>query len=64
MNCTLEELAVLSLLRGNAKLTQRQIAAEVRKSDRTVKRIMAALQKKGYLERKNGKRNGYWEIEV
>lgn len=62
LNCTLEELAVLSLLKENSKMTQKQIATEVGKSDRTVKRIMAALQDKGYLERKNGKRNGYWEV--
>ena len=60
----MEELAVLSLLKENAKMTQKQIAVEVGKSDRTVKRIMAALQEKGYLERKNGKRNGYWKIEI
>ncbi len=62
LNCTLEELAVIQCVKNNPKITQRNIAAEIGKSERTVKNIMSALQEKGYLERKNGKRNGYWEI--
>jgi len=30
----------------------------------TVKRLTVSLQEKGILMRKNGKRNGYWEIKM
>ena len=40
----------------------REIAAEIGKSERTVKTITIALQEKNILRRVNGKRNGYWEF--
>ena len=42
--------------------TQKEIAAKIGKSERTVKSITIALQEKNILRRVNGKRNGYWEI--
>ena len=42
--------------------TLEEIATEIGKSERTVKSITIALQKKSILQRMNGKRNGYWEI--
>ncbi|MDR1758550.1 MAG: cell filamentation protein Fic, partial [Bacteroidales bacterium] len=48
----------------NPKATQKEIAAHIRKSERTVKTITANLQQKKLLERKNGKRNGYWEVII
>jgi DNA-binding MarR family transcriptional regulator len=63
-NCTLEEHFVLEFLKDNPKATQKEIAAYIKKSERTVKTITANLQTKGLLERKNGKRNGFWEIVV
>lgn len=42
--------------------TQKEIAAEIGKSERTVKSITIALQEKNILQRVNGKRNGYWSI--
>ena len=62
LNCTLEEHFVLEFLKNNLKATQKEIAAHIRKSERTVKTITANLQQKGLLERKNGKRDGFWEI--
>lgn len=61
-NCTLEEIAVLRVIQQDASATQKYIAAEIGKSERTVKTITARLQEQGILARKNGKRNGYWEI--
>jgi hypothetical protein len=61
LNCTLEEHFVLEFLKDNPKATQKEIAAHIRKSERTVKTITANLQQKKLLERKNGKRDGYWE---
>ncbi len=61
-NCTLEEVAVLRIVQKNRYVTQKEIAAEIGKSERTVKTITVALQDKQILKRVNGKRNGYWEI--
>lgn len=62
-NCTLEEHFVLQFLKDHPKATQKEIAVHIHKSERTVKTITANLQTKGLLERKNGKRNGFWEIK-
>lgn len=61
-NCTLEEIAVLRVIQQNPSATQKFIAIEIGKSERTVKSITARLQEQGILKRVNGKRNGYWEI--
>lgn len=61
-NCTLEEDAVLLLVQKNPSITQKQIAAQIGKSERTIKTITVNLVEKGILIRRNGKRNGYWEI--
>ena len=61
-NCTLEEVAVLRIVQKNRYATQKEIAAEIGKSERTVKSITIALQDKQILKRVNGKRNGYWEF--
>ena len=62
LNGTLEELAVLKVIEQNTRITQKEIAAAISKSERTVKRITSSLGEKGILIRRNGKRNGYWEI--
>ena len=61
-NCTLEEVAVLRVILQNPSATQKSIANEIGKSERTVKSITARLTEQGILRRVNGKRNGYWEI--
>lgn len=64
LDCTLEEIAVLNFLREQPKATQKEIAVHIGKSERTVKTITVNLTKKGIIERKNGKRNGFWEIKT
>lgn len=61
-NCTLEELAVLRVIEDNPKITQTEIAKSIKKSASTVKRITSNLVKKGIISRRNGRRNGWWEI--
>ena len=61
-NCTLEEAAVLLLVQKNPSITQKQIAEQIGKSERTVKTITVNLVEKGIIIRRNGKRNGHWEI--
>lgn len=64
LSCTLEEIAVLNFLREQPKATQKEIAAHIGKSERTIKTITVNLTEKGIIERKNGKRNGFWEIKT
>ena len=62
LNCTLEETAVLRCIESNPKMTQKEIASTVGKSERTIKSVTSALVEKGILIRRNGRRNGWWEI--
>ena len=63
-NVTLGEFAILNAIKNNPKITQKELAVIIGKSDRTVKRYMDTMQKKGIIQRKNGKRNGEWEILI
>lgn len=60
--CTLEEIALLRIVQNNPSVTQKEIAVQMSKSERTIKTITVHLQEIGILRRANGKRNGYWEI--
>lgn len=62
LDCTLEELAILRAIQKNPCITQKAMAAALGKSERTIKSKTVVLQEKGYIQRKNGKRNGYWEL--
>lgn len=61
-DCTTNEVAVVRVLLQNPRYTQKQIAAEIGKSERTVKTITSRLVEKGIIRRMNGKRDGYWEV--
>ena len=61
-NCTLEEIAVLQCILKQPNITQKEMAAIIGKSERTIKSITIRLTEQGIISRKNGKRNGYWEI--
>ena len=61
-NCTLEEVAVLQIIKQQPNITQKQIASMIGKSERTVKSITIRLSEQDILKRENGKRNGYWVI--
>lgn len=62
-NCTLEEQAIINILKANPNIKQEEIAEQINKSLRTVKTRMMEMQEKGMIERKNGKKNGEWEIK-
>ncbi len=62
LNCTLEEVGLLNLLRENPRLTQKQLSQQLEKSERTVKTLTASLEKKGIITRVNGKRFGHWQV--
>lgn len=61
-SCTLEEIAVLRMLQAKPTVTQKEMAVEIGKSERTIKSITVALQEKGILQRVGGKRDGRWQI--
>ena len=61
-NCTLTDLAVLRIIKESPAVTQKQIAMQIGKSERTVKTITSNLSERGLIIRRHGKRNGYWEI--
>ena len=61
-NYTLEEQAIINILKNNPVTTQEEIAKQINKSLRTVKTYMAKMQEKGFIERKNGKKNGEWQV--
>ena len=63
LNCTLEEHFALEFLKSNPQATQKEIAAHIKKSERTVKTITSNLQQKSLLARQNGKRNGFWVVK-
>ena len=63
-NCTLEELVILKEISNNPSITQKALADAIGRSERTVKSRTVELQEKGLLRRKNGKRNGQWEVLV
>lgn len=60
---TLEEQAIINILKENSKAKQEEIASKINKSVRTVKKYMSEMQDKGLIERKNGKKNGEWFVK-
>ena len=64
LDVTLEEMQILNLLKNDGKMTQKKLAEQIGKSDRTVKRITVSLEQKGLIERIGGKRFGYWKVNA
>ena len=63
LDCTLEEIAVLNYLKEKPNATQKEIAQHIGKSERTVKSMTVNLSERGIIERKHGRRTGFWEIK-
>ena len=61
-NCTLEEQAILNIIKENKNIKQEEIAQIINKSVRNVKTKMIEMQEKGLITRIKGKKNGEWEI--
>ena len=64
LDCTLEELAILELIKKNPTVKQQELADATGKSLSTVKRLMKSLQEKNYIRRESGKRYGKWKVLV
>ena len=54
---TMEEQAIINIIKSNPFATQEEIASKISKSVRTVKNYMLDMQHKNLIERKNGKRS-------
>ncbi len=59
---TLEEQAIINIIKDNNSIRQEEIAKLINKSLRTVKSIMKEMQEKGIIKRSNGKKNGKWIV--
>ena len=64
LECTLEELAVLDLIKKNPSVKQTELAEQTGKSVRSIKRIIDSLKEKQYIRRVDGKRYGKWEVLI
>ena len=64
LDLSLEELAVINILKQDPSATQKRIAEMSGKSERTIKRRTVEMQEKGLIARENGKRNGKWKVLV
>jgi len=59
---TNNEQGVLAACREKRSVTVDELTARLGVSVRTVKRVLAALQKQGHLRRVGGRKFGYWEV--
>lgn len=59
---TLEEQAIINVIKSNESVRQEEIARLIGKSVRTVKTIMKDMQEKNIIKRTNGKKNSKWII--
>ena len=50
------------MISENPKITMAEIAEKLNVTKRTVERMAKSLREKGIIERKGGKRYGYWEV--
>ena len=64
INCTLSESAILEYLKENPNATQSDIVPAVGRSLRSVKSDIAALKRKGFLEREGARKNGRWIVKT
>ncbi len=62
LNISLEEQAILNLIKNDSNITQEEIALKINKSLRTVKNYMQEMQNKNLIERKNSKKSGEWIV--
>ena len=56
------EVKILTLVKENASITTTEMAERLSVNRRTIQRGLDVLKDKGIIERKGGKRYGYWEI--
>lgn len=55
-------MKILTLIKGNASITTTEMAKQLSVNRRTIQRGLDVLKDKEIVERKGGKRYGYWEV--
>ena len=60
---TSPEERVLTIMKQNARVTQKELQKELGNSLRTIKRMIAELQDKGYIVRSGNNRSGEWIVK-
>ena len=60
---TSPEERVLTIMKQNARVTQKELQKELGNSLRTIKRMIAELQDKGYIVRRGNNRSGKWIVK-
>ena len=55
---------IVNILKNKPTVTQEEIASEINKSLRTVKKYMAEMQEKGLIKRVNSRKNGKWIVKL
>ena len=60
---TSPEERVLTIMKQNARVTQKELQKELGNSLRTIKRMIAELQEKGYIVRRGNNRSGEWIVK-
>ena len=60
---TSPEERVLTIMKQNARVAQKELQKELGVSLRTVKRMIAELQEKGYIVRRGNNRSGEWIVK-
>ena len=56
------EIKILNLIKENESITTTDMARQLSVNRRTIQRGLEILKSKGTIERRGGKRYGYWEI--
>lgn len=64
LELSLEDLAIIKVLKDNPQITQKDLALKIGKSERSIKRKTVLLQEKGFIKRESGKRNGKWIVLI
>ncbi len=57
------EMKILDLIKENAFITTTEMVRQLSVNRRTIQRGLDVLKSKHVIERKGGKRYGYWEVQ-
>nr|WP_305137375.1 HTH domain-containing protein [uncultured Schaedlerella sp.] len=56
------EIKILALIKENASITTTEMARQLSVNRRTIQRGLDVLKSKDTVDRRGGKRYGYWEV--
>ena len=60
---TKQEEIAFNMISSDKKLSKKDIALRLNKSERTIQRIIASLTNKGLIERNGSNKIGYWKVK-